>query len=528
MLAQQNYLHPLLKQNIHQHKPYNFIYKLLIPNFNHGRNKKSCQTFCDYKFKSNKKLSWKTSLLHPPFAFRSYTNINENDETMINIFQQMNNKTQQLIFDLIQYNTKKNPTQNQRRRRVALSRAITLVESQSPPHRKQAHLLLSYLHLVLQEQSKKVDLCNTFRIGIAGPPGAGKSSFIETLGLHILKNHFYLTHETNIHEMKSNSNQIELVVLCIDPSSTITGGSILGDKTRMTLLSKHPNAFVRPSPTGGHLGGLTTSTADTISLCECLFALEDNLHTNCNNNKKNDKYVIVETVGLGQSEVDISQAVDMVCLILPPTAGDELQGFKKGIVEIADMIIVNKADSNDSDLYKAALFTANQYKSALPFLRRHHDHHKVRNDNSTSKNDDQEHQGWGIPPVMLASAHTKEGIPQIWQKMTNFRNIVIQNQTFHQKRKAQNKYWIWNHLKDFIYNEIQSDPFLQHYVSDNDQNLDIAHTKNYDTMTKKIYPKVDSHLFMPRISSQELFDTLLKKKWIEKERNDSKDDKQQK
>jgi len=223
------------------------------------------------------------------------------------------------------------------KRRLALSRAITLIESQSPLHMRQADLLLNhvvrsrssiihntddedetakYYKSLLDEEKKR-----SFRVGIAGPPGSGKSSFIEAFGK------FILDEQELPLEQECSYRPNKLAVVCIDPSSTITGGSILGDKTRMMDLSRHPKAFVRPSPSKGVLGGLSSYTNDVVTLCQAA----------------GYDLVLVETVGLGQSEVDVSKGVDMLVLMVSPGGGDGLQGAKKGILEVSDMLIVNKA-----------------------------------------------------------------------------------------------------------------------------------------------------------------------------------------
>ena len=179
------------------------------------------------------------------------------------------------------------------KQRQALSKAITLIESHSPKHMQQGDLLLNHV-IQHQDPSRKA-----FRVGIAGAPGAGKSSLIEAMGKYILN------------ELDS---EMKMAVICIDPSSSQTGGSILGDKTRMMELSHHPRAFVRPSPSKGVLGGLSSYSNDVVSLCEAA----------------GYDFIIVETVGLGQSEVDISQVVDMTILVVSPAVGDGLQGVKRG------------------------------------------------------------------------------------------------------------------------------------------------------------------------------------------------------
>lgn len=208
--------------------------------------------------------------------------------------------------------------------RRALARAITLVESARSDHREQAQELLAGL---------AGDQVESTRIGLSGTPGVGKSTFIERFG-------------TTMTEQGH-----KLAVLAVDPSSTVTGGSILGDKTRMDTLARNPSAFIRPSPSGGSLGGVARRTRETIALCEAAgFDL-----------------VIVETVGVGQSEIAVSRMTDIFLLLLAPAGGDELQGVKRGIMEIADLIVVNKADG---DLKATAQRTRADYAGALRLMRR--------------------------------------------------------------------------------------------------------------------------------------------------------------
>jgi LAO/AO transport system kinase len=206
--------------------------------------------------------------------------------------------------------------------RRALAQAITLIESTRQDHRETATRLISCLPTAT----------NTIRIGISGPPGAGKSTFIGAIGQEILnKGH-------------------HLAVLTVDPSSPISGGSILGDKTRMEALSRDKRAFIRPSPSRGTLGGATHSMREVILLCE----------------SAGYNYIIVETVGVGQSEIAVASMVDLVLLLLSPGGGDDLQGIKKGIIEIADLLVVTKADG---DLEAAALRLVQDYQNAIHLLR---------------------------------------------------------------------------------------------------------------------------------------------------------------
>jgi LAO/AO transport system kinase len=248
--------------------------------------------------------------------------------------------------------------------RSCLARAITLIESSLQAHRVEAGALLGAIsrHRVGVAPAASGP---RLRIGIAGPPGAGKSTLIEALGLHVL----------------SLGVGARIAVLAVDPSSSRAGGSLLGDATRMPELSKSHAAYVRPSPSRGALGGLAPATADAIVLCETA----------------GHGVILVETVGLGQSEVAVVDAVDVTLLVLAPAAGDELQGAKKGIVEVADVLVVNKADGS---LENAAKSAAADYQRALSLSRA-------------------ARPGWA-PRVLTASAATGAGIPQVWESLVAF------------------------------------------------------------------------------------------------------------
>ncbi|ETV71922.1 LAO/AO transport system ATPase, variant 1 [Aphanomyces astaci] len=271
--------------------------------------------------------------------------------------------------------------------RTHLSRSITLVESSLPKDRVQAELLLD--HVLAQRKLHHAAKTASFRVGIAGPPGAGKSTFIETLGLSLTqKGH-------------------KVAVLAIDPSSSVTGGSILGDKTRMTHLSNAPDAFVRPSPTRGTLGGVAQHTNEIVLLCEaCGYDI-----------------VLVESVGLGQSEIVIDDTVDFVMLLVPPAGGDELQGSKKGIMEIADIVVVNKADG---ELKSAAKHTAVDYMHALQLVRR-------------------KDPAWK-PVVKMCSAREGDGVEGVWDVLTEFRQLMASK--MEAKRSKQASKWMWNQLTE--------------------------------------------------------------------------------
>jgi LAO/AO transport system kinase len=242
--------------------------------------------------------------------------------------------------------------------RRALARAITLAESTRPEDREPAELLMSAL---------STKTATTLRIGIAGAPGVGKSTLIEVLGLHAI------------------GQGHRLAVLAVDPSSPMSGGSILGDKTRMTELSKANAAFIRPSPAAGRLGGVARRTSEAIRLCEAA-------GYDC---------VIVETVGLGQSETAIADQVDLVLLLVPPGGGDELQGIKRGIMETADIIAVTKADGA---MAAEAGRTAADYQHALRLMR--------------------PASGSWVPLARTCSALTGAGIPELWSEIERFARDV--------------------------------------------------------------------------------------------------------
>lgn len=265
--------------------------------------------------------------------------------------------------------------------RVVLSQAITLIESTRPEHQILAQEVLENC---LQQKKDSI------RIGITGSPGVGKSTFIEAFGLQIL------------------TEGKKVAVLAIDPSSQISKGSILGDKTRMAQLSTHEKAFIRPSPAGDSLGGIARKTRETILLCEAA----------------GFDTVIVETVGVGQSEIAVRSMVDCFLLLLLPGAGDELQGIKRGIVEMADILAVNKADGEHVSLAKR---TRQAYQNALHLF-------PMKNSN------------W-IPEVVTCSASTGEGIAEIWDLIEKFRIFTQTNGFFDYNRREQARHWLFETLE---------------------------------------------------------------------------------
>jgi len=267
--------------------------------------------------------------------------------------------------------------------RPALARAITLIESTRADHRARAEALLA-------EVMGRTG--HSLRLGVSGVPGVGKSTFIEAFGL-------MLTGQGH-----------RVAVLAVDPSSRRTGGSILGDKTRMEELSRDPNAFIRPSPTGGSLGGVARRTREAMLLCEAA----------------GFDVIIVETVGVGQSETAVADMVDLFLLLLLPSGGDELQGIKKGIVELADLVVVNKADG---ELAPAASRAAAEYQSALRMLR-------------------PLSEAWQVP-VLRCSSLEKRGMTEIWEAALRFRDL-LGPQGLAEKRGGQARAWMWSAVEDSL------------------------------------------------------------------------------
>ena len=303
------------------------------------------------------------------------------------------------------------------RDRRSLSRAITLVESRREDHNKQAEILIDYVLQRRRGQARRKQdkrLLNTFRLGIAGPPGAGKSTFIEALGLMLVEQGH------------------RVAVVAIDPSSNITGGSILGDKTKMTYLSRTLNAFVRPSATSGVLGGLAQHTNDVILLCE----------------SAGFDIVLVETVGLGQSEVAVDDAADMCMLLMPPAGGDDLQGVKKGIMEIADIVVINKADG---EFAAAAQHATQNVRHALQLLR-------------------PRSQNWK-PKVLRCSALYQEKIDKVWGAVEQYREKMLESGEFEEKRKRQNQNWMLRQFHEQVLRAAEKNPDLQNLMGDIDSAL---------------------------------------------------------
>jgi len=279
--------------------------------------------------------------------------------------------------------------------RAALARAITLVESKKPAHRAEAQELLKS---VLPATGKSA------RIGITGAPGVGKSTTIDVLGT-------YLTESGH-----------RVAVLAVDPSSVRTGGSILGDKTRMQKLAADERAFVRPSPSAGTLGGVAARTRETMLLCEAA----------------GYDVVLVETVGIGQSEIAVASMTDTFLALMLPGAGDELQGIKKGLLELVDVVAVNKADGDNLPRARAA---ASSLKAALHIL-------------SSSA-------GTEAPPVLTYSALTGDGIGDLWKALEAHRKKLVASGQLAKKHSGQQVRWMWSLVEDRIREKLKSDPKLK-------------------------------------------------------------------
>lgn len=271
--------------------------------------------------------------------------------------------------------------------RAALARGITLVESTHPGRAEQARLLVNSL----TERNKRAGV-GSFRLGLSGPPGAGKSTFMEAAGKRL------------------TAAGHRVAVLAVDPSSGTTGGSLLGDKTRMPELTVDPRAYIRPSPSRGHLGGVTRTTNEAIILCEAA----------------GYDLVLVETVGVGQSEYMVRDMVDAFLLILPPAGGDELQGIKRGIVEQSDLIVVNKCDG---DLVSSAQRVAYEYMSALKYLR-------------------PRSPLWRPRVKLCSSLPPYTGLPEVLEEIAEYRRVLEESGELEGRRAAQHQRWMWSYVEE--------------------------------------------------------------------------------
>ncbi|MBR9911493.1 MAG: methylmalonyl Co-A mutase-associated GTPase MeaB [Gammaproteobacteria bacterium] len=279
--------------------------------------------------------------------------------------------------------------------RRALAKAITLVESKLDNHRQQAQQVLEDLLPFTG---------NSIRIGISGIPGVGKSTFIEAFGKHLIK------------------QGKKVAVLAVDPSSPIRGGSILGDKTRMEELSREENAFIRPSPSEGSLGGVAQKTRETMLLCEAA----------------GYDVILVETVGVGQSEYEVAAMVDFFLVLMIPNAGDELQGIKRGIMELADALVINKADGESINLAKR---TRQHYQNAFHLIK---------------------HGSFWTPKVETCSALENQRIEEIWAMVLEYQRLALENKAFFEKRARQNSEWMKKLIHEMLEIRLRQSPEVKH------------------------------------------------------------------
>ncbi len=295
------------------------------------------------------------------------------------------------------------------RQRRAVAKTITLLESTRADHRDRADALLTALPAPEEP---------ALRLGISGVPGVGKSTFIETLGLHLIE----LGHR--------------VAVLAVDPSSSLSGGSILGDKTRMELLSVHERAFVRPSPSGGTLGGVAAATRETIRVVEAA----------------GYDVVIVETVGIGQSEAAVAGMTDCFVLMQLPNAGDDLQAIKKGVLELADLVVVNKADLDGP----AAARAVGQLESAMRLV--------AANDSLR-----------GVPRVLASSALDKAKVAEAWVMAEAFAATQRANGAFEQRRRTQSRAWLWERVDAGLREGFRSHPQVRSLLPGALDDVDAGH-----------------------------------------------------
>jgi len=281
--------------------------------------------------------------------------------------------------------------------RRALAKAITLVESKRDQHRIEAQAVLEK---ILPHTG------NSIRIGISGIPGVGKSTFIEAFGLHLIE------------------QGLKVAVLAVDPSSPLRGGSILGDKTRMEILSRSEHAFIRPSPADGALGGVAQKTRESLLLCEA----------------SGYDVILVETVGVGQSEYEVAAMVDFFLVLMLPNAGDELQGIKRGIMELADSLVINKADGESLGL---AQRSQQHYQNAMQLIR---------------------HSNFWSPKVLTCSAMKNEGVAEVWNTISEYKRVSIESQAFEQKRAQQNSEWMNKLIHEMLEMRLKQNPDIQNLL----------------------------------------------------------------
>ena len=289
--------------------------------------------------------------------------------------------------------------------RTAIGRALTLVESQRPEDRAvAAELLASLMHRS----------GSAHRVGVTGVPGGGKSTFIDALGTSL------------------TGAGRRVAVLAVDPTSTLSGGSILGDKTRMPRLANDDSAFIRPSPSTGTLGGVTRTTRESMVVLEAA----------------GHDVVLVETVGIGQSETAVASMVDFFLVLMLPGAGDELQGIKKGVLELADMIAVNKADGDNETRAREAV---RDYSAALRLIR-------------PASPD------W-TPPVMSCSGLTGEGLSELWERVEDHRRALTASGGWDEQRRAQQLSWMWSTVEDRLVAAMRVDPAVHEVLAEAERSV---------------------------------------------------------
>lgn len=324
--------------------------------------------------------SSKTSALQEKDGVIQPETVNSNSVKLIQEFRRKSTTAEEIVQGILKGNI------------TDLSRAITLVESTNPEHLTKANEVINGC---LPHANQSV------RIGITGVPGVGKSTFIEAFGKHL------------------TSLGKKVAVLAVDPSSTISHGSILGDKTRMEELVKDKNAYIRPSASGETLGGVARKTRETIILCEAA----------------GFDTIFIETVGVGQSETAVHSMVDFFLLLKISGAGDELQGIKRGIMEMADAIVINKADG---DNIKKAKLAKTEFNRALHLF-------------------PEKKSGW-MPTVSTCSAITKEGIDEVWKTISDYLELTQSNAYFQEKRQEQNQYWMMETINEQLKNQFYTHP----------------------------------------------------------------------
>ncbi|SDR69968.1 methylmalonyl Co-A mutase-associated GTPase MeaB [Christiangramia echinicola] len=310
-------------------------------------------------------------------------NVNPESAKKIRNFRKNRSSEQDLLKDLLKGN------------KTALGRGITLIESNQKSHQKQAEFLIEG---ALPHAHKSI------RIGITGVPGVGKSTFIESFGSYLI------------------DQGKKVAVLAVDPSSSVSHGSILGDKTRMENLVTRQNAFIRPSPSGDSLGGVARKTRESILLCEAA----------------GFDVILIETVGVGQSETTVHSMTDFFLLLKLAGAGDELQGIKRGIVEMADAIVINKADGDNQKPAREAKLEFNRALHLYP----------------------PKESEWK-PEVKLCSALYNEGVSDIWQMISTFKKKVDENGYFQHNRLEQNKFWMYQTINDYLKSRFYEDPKIK-------------------------------------------------------------------